>query len=161
MLTHYILITSLCRLSPQFLGHNLSTFLVYIWARIFEGTDVNVMDLFVTKSELLPWFFCLQTLILEGELPVADFLGIVVGHLYHYLSKRKLLGTFNPLILRSTSPSLPPNPLPLSHLTLTPPSLPPYLTLTPPSLVAPAFIKDMFNSENLRTIYAKFAEDFE
>ena len=125
MLTHYILITSLCRLSPQFLGHNLSTFLVYIWARIFEGTDVNVMDLFVTKSELLPWFFCLQTLILEGELPVADFLGIVVGHLYHYLSKRKLLGTFNPLILRSTSPSL-----------LTPPSLPPYLTLsrTSPSL---------------------------
>lgn len=30
-------------LSPKFLGHNLSTFLVYIWARIFEGTDVNVM----------------------------------------------------------------------------------------------------------------------
>lgn len=34
---------TLTGLSPKFLGHNLSTFLVYIWARIFEGTDVNVM----------------------------------------------------------------------------------------------------------------------
>lgn len=65
--------------------------MVYIWARIFEGTDVNVMDLFVLKSELLPWFFCAQTYLLEGELPFADFLGIVVGHLYHYLTQQKIL----------------------------------------------------------------------
>jgi Derlin-2/3 len=78
-------------LSPKFLGHNLSTYLVYIWARTFEGTDVNVMDLFLLRAELLPWFFCLQTLVLEGEIPFADLLGIVVGHLYHYLSKAKIL----------------------------------------------------------------------
>lgn len=78
-------------ISPKFLGHNLSTFLVYIWARIFEGTDVNVMDLLVIKAELLPWFFCVQTLVLEGELPFADLLGIVVGHLYHYVSQKKIL----------------------------------------------------------------------
>jgi len=78
-------------ISPKFLGHNLSTFLVYIWARIFEGTDVNVMDLLVIKAELLPWFFCVQTLVLEGELPFADLLGIVVGHLYHYFSQKKVL----------------------------------------------------------------------
>jgi len=78
-------------LSPKFLGHNLSTYLVYIWARIFEGTDVNVMDLFFLKAELLPWFFSAQTAILEGELPFADLLGIVVGHLYHYLTKQKYL----------------------------------------------------------------------
>jgi Derlin-2/3 len=78
-------------LSTKFLGHNLSTYLVYIWARVFEGTDVNVMDLFVLKAELLPWFFCAQTMILEGELPFADILGIVVGHLYHYLTQQKIL----------------------------------------------------------------------
>ena len=82
---------SILGLSTKFLGHNLSTYLVYIWARLFEGTDVNVMDLFLLRAEVLPWFFCAQTLVLEGESPFADLLGIVVGHLYHYLKKRKLL----------------------------------------------------------------------
>ena len=80
-------------LSPKFLGHNLSTFLVYIWARVFEGTDVNVMDLFNLKAEYLPWFFCLQTAVLEGEMPFADILGIVVGHLYQYLTQQRILTT--------------------------------------------------------------------
>lgn len=82
---------SILGLSTKFLGHNLSTYLVYIWARLFEGTDVNVMDLFLLRAEVLPWFFCAQTFILEGEVPFADLLGIVVGHLYHYLKKRNLL----------------------------------------------------------------------
>ena len=77
--------------SSKFLGHNLSTFLVYIWARVFEGTEVNVMDLFLLKAELLPWFFCAQTLVLEGEIPFADIMGIVVGHFYHYLSQKKIV----------------------------------------------------------------------
>lgn len=86
-------------LSPKFLGHNLSTFLVYIWARVFEGTDVNVMDLFNLKAEYLPWFFCLQTAVLEGEMPFADILGIVVGHLYQYLTQQRILTT--PSIVRN------------------------------------------------------------
>ena len=45
---------ALLGLSPSYLGHNLSTYLVYIWARVFEGTDVNVMDLFVLRAEMLP-----------------------------------------------------------------------------------------------------------
>jgi Derlin-2/3 len=82
---------SLLGLSGKFLGHNLSTYLVYIWARVFEGTDVNVMDLFLLKAELLPWFFCAQTYILEGEVPFADLLGIAVGHIYHYVSQKKII----------------------------------------------------------------------
>lgn len=82
---------SLLGLSPKFLGHNLSTFLVYIWARVFEGTDVNVMDLFNLKAEYLPWFFCLQTAVLESEIPFADILGIVVGHFYQYLHGQGML----------------------------------------------------------------------
>jgi Derlin-2/3 len=89
--TALLALYSVLGLSTKFLGHNLSTYLVYIWARLFEGTDVNVMDLFLLKAEVLPWFFCAQTFILEGEVPFADLLGIVVGHLYHVLSKRKML----------------------------------------------------------------------
>jgi Derlin-2/3 len=75
---------SILKLSPKFLGHNLSTFLVYIWSRYHEGLEVNMFELFNTKAELLPWFFLAQTFLLEGELPVLDFLGIVFGHIYHH-----------------------------------------------------------------------------
>ena len=47
-------------LSPRFLGHNLSTFLVYVWSRYHEGLDVNMFELFNTRAELLPWFFLAQ-----------------------------------------------------------------------------------------------------
>ena len=35
---------------PQNLGHNLACFLVYVWARTFEGHDVNFMDMFTIRS---------------------------------------------------------------------------------------------------------------
>jgi Derlin-2/3 len=72
------------KLSPKFLGHNLSTFLVYIWSRYHEGVEVSMFDLFTTRAELLPWFFLGQTFLLEGEIPILDFLGIVFGHIYHH-----------------------------------------------------------------------------
>lgn len=81
----------LLNLSPRFLGHNLSTFLVYIWARYHEGLEVNLFELFNTRAELLPWFFLAQTFLLEGEPPVLDFLGICFGHLYHYCKTVGLL----------------------------------------------------------------------
>lgn len=88
-------------ISTRFLGHNLSTFLVYIWAKLYEGLDVNMMDIFIIRAELLPWFFCLQSLLLEGEIPFADFLGIGVGHLYYYLKNKKIIQEFTPQILKN------------------------------------------------------------
>ena len=72
------------KLSPKFLGHNLSTFLVYIWSRYHEGVEVSMFELFNTRAEMLPWFFLGQTFLLEGEIPILDFLGIVFGHIYHH-----------------------------------------------------------------------------
>jgi Derlin-2/3 len=72
-------------ISPRFLGHNLSTFLVYIWSRYHEGLEVNMFEMFNTRAEMLPWFFLAQTFLLEGEFPILDLLGIVFGHVYHYL----------------------------------------------------------------------------
>lgn len=75
-------------LPTRFLGHNLSTYLVYIWSKIFEGQDVNLMDLFTLKAEYLPWFFAAQTLLLEGEIPLMDVLGIGIGYVYHIVKDR-------------------------------------------------------------------------
>ncbi|CAJ1946274.1 unnamed protein product [Cylindrotheca closterium] len=79
------------KLNPKFLGHNLSTFLVYIWSRYHEGLEVSMFDLFTTRAELLPWFFLAQTFLLEGEPPMLDFLGIVFGHVYHHCKTVGLL----------------------------------------------------------------------
>jgi Derlin-2/3 len=84
-----VLLYSFAGISTMFLGHNLATYLVYIWSREFEGMDVNFMDICTLKSESLPWFFCLQSLLLEQEIPIADLIGIVVGHLYWYLKQKK------------------------------------------------------------------------
>lgn len=51
---------SVMGLSPRFLGHNLSTFLVYVWSRYHEGLEVNMFELFNTRAEMLPWFFLAQ-----------------------------------------------------------------------------------------------------
>lgn len=82
---------TLAGIPMTFLGHNLATYLVYIWSRVFEGQDVNFMDMITLKAEYLPWFFSLQTMLLEQELPLADLLGIVVGHCYYYCKQKKLL----------------------------------------------------------------------
>lgn len=81
----------LLKLSPGFLGHNLSTFFVYIWSRYHEGIQVSMFDLFTTRAEMLPWFFLAQTFLLEGEPPVLDFLGIVFGHIYHHCKTSAIL----------------------------------------------------------------------
>jgi Derlin-2/3 len=73
------------KLSPRFLGHNLGSYLVYIWSRYHEGMEVNLFELFMVKAELLPWFFVAQTALLEGEVPTLDILGILFGFIYYYL----------------------------------------------------------------------------
>jgi Derlin-2/3 len=98
---------SMLGISPRFLGHNLSTFLVYIWSRYHEGMEVNVMELFNARAETLPWFFLAQTAILEGELPLLDVLGIVFGHIYHHAKVSKMLVTPRALINWYNDPNHP------------------------------------------------------
>ena len=74
-------------ISSSYLGHNLGSYLIYLWSRIYEGTSVNMMELFYIQAELIPWFFCLQSLVLEGEFPLSDLLGIAIGHIFQYIQK--------------------------------------------------------------------------
>jgi Derlin-2/3 len=83
--TSMVLGYTFLKIPPRFLGHNLSTFLVYVWSRYHEGLEVNMFEMFNTRAEMLPWFFLAQTFLLEGEVPMLDILGIVFGHVYHYL----------------------------------------------------------------------------
>ena len=76
---------SFLKIPPTFLGHNLSTFLVYVWSRYHEGMEVNMFELFTTRAEMLPWLFLAQTFLLEGVFPTLDLLGILFGHIYHHL----------------------------------------------------------------------------
>ena len=48
------------KLNARFLGHNISTFLTYIWSRMYEGVDVGVFDFIHIKAEVLPWFMLAQ-----------------------------------------------------------------------------------------------------
>jgi len=80
---------ALLSFDTRHLGHNLSTFFVYVWARTYEGQDVRIFEILDMKAELLPWFFVAQTMVLEGALPFTDLLGIAIGHLYHYLKIKK------------------------------------------------------------------------
>jgi len=91
--TSMIMGYSLLGISPRFLGHNVSTFLVYVWARYHEGMEVNLMELFNTRAELLPWFFVAQTALLEGEVPILDLLGILFGHIYYHCKSTNILKT--------------------------------------------------------------------
>lgn len=94
---------SLIGLNSRFLGHNLSCFLVYIWARTYEGQEVNVLEFFNIKAELLPWFFAAQTYLLEHELPIHDLLGIAIGHLFVWTRQRDILRAPSWLIEAFTS----------------------------------------------------------
>jgi len=98
---------SLLGISPRFLGHNLSTFLVYIWSRYHEGMEVNVMELFNARAETLPWFFLAQTALLEGELPLLDMLGIAFGHIYHHAKVSKMLVTPRAIVKWYNDPTHP------------------------------------------------------
>ena len=69
-------------LSIPFLGHNLCAYFVYIWSRIFEGIPINLMGLLTVPAEILPWLFCLQSVLIDGYFPWTDLLGIGSGHLY-------------------------------------------------------------------------------
>lgn len=51
------------------------------------------MELFNLKAEYLPWFFLLQTFLLEGQLPTLDLLGIIFGHIYYHWSMEGVIKT--------------------------------------------------------------------
>eukprot|EP00923_Selenidium_pygospionis_P060208 GHVN01105993.1.p1 GENE.GHVN01105993.1~~GHVN01105993.1.p1 ORF type:complete len:502 (+),score=128.74 GHVN01105993.1:1627-3132(+) len=72
----------------ELLGHHLASFLVYVWSRLNEGSEVNYLDLFNVKAEHLPWLFLFQSWMTDGDVAVLDVGGIALGWLYMALKSK-------------------------------------------------------------------------
>lgn len=93
-----ILIGPLLRIN--FMGSALSFMIVYIWARRNPYINMNFLGVFNFGAAYLPWFLLGFSFLLSNNLPINDFLGIVLGHIYYFLedvypkaTNRRLLRT--------------------------------------------------------------------
>ncbi|KAG8376077.1 hypothetical protein BUALT_Bualt09G0026000 [Buddleja alternifolia] len=68
-----------------FLGISLVFMLLYVWSREFPNANINIYGLVSLKAFYLPWaMLCLD--VIFGSPIVPDFLGIIAGHLYYFLT---------------------------------------------------------------------------
>ncbi len=82
--------TCLICLSPlvsmPFLGHPLSSTLVYIWARRNPDTRLSFLGLLVFTAPYLPWVLMGFSLVVHGMIPKDEIMGVVIGHVWYYFS---------------------------------------------------------------------------
>eukprot|EP00250_Pteridium_aquilinum_P008351 c17877_g1_i1 orf=606-1334(-) len=68
-----------------FMGLPLVFMLLYLWSREFASARVNIMGLFTVQGFYLPWVMLLLNVIFGAPL-LPDLMGIVVGHVYYFLT---------------------------------------------------------------------------
>jgi Derlin-2/3 len=82
--------TSLLLLSPfvsmPFLGHPLSSTLVYIWSRRNPDALMSFLGLLVFRAPYLPWVLMGVSFVLHGTVPRDEFMGIVIGHVWYFFN---------------------------------------------------------------------------
>jgi Derlin-2/3 len=83
----YATVCLIC-LSPlvwmPFLGHPLSSTLVYIWSRRNPDTRLSFLGLLVFTAPYLPWVLMGFSLILHGTVPKYEIMGVVIGHVWYF-----------------------------------------------------------------------------
>jgi Derlin-2/3 len=82
--------TCLICLSPlvsmPFLGHPLSSTLVYIWSRRNPDTRLSFLGLLVFTAPYLPWVLMGFSLVVHGTVPKDEIMGVVIGHVWYFFS---------------------------------------------------------------------------
>lgn len=82
--------TCLILLSPlvnmPFLGHPLSSTLVYIWSRRNPDTQLSFLGLMVFSAPWLPWVLMAFSLVVHGNVPKDEIMGVVIGHVWYFFS---------------------------------------------------------------------------
>lgn len=82
--------TCLICLSPlvsmPFLGHPLSSTLVYIWSRRNPDTRLSFLGLLVFTAPYLPWVLMGFSLVVHGTIPKDEIMGVVIGHVWYFFS---------------------------------------------------------------------------
>lgn len=68
-----------------FLGPSLVFMLLYVWSREFPTSTVSIMGLVNLQGFWLPWAMLLVNTIF-GMPIMSDLLGIIVGHVYYFLT---------------------------------------------------------------------------
>ena len=68
-----------------FLGSPLTFMMVYVWCRKNPSAVMTFLGVFAFRAPLMPWVLFLFSLLVTGTVPMNDFLGIMVGHLYLFL----------------------------------------------------------------------------
>jgi Derlin-2/3 len=69
-----------------FLGHPLSSTLVYIWSRRNPDTRLSFLGLLVFTAPYLPWVLMGFSLVLHGTIPKDEIMGVVIGHVWYFFS---------------------------------------------------------------------------
>ncbi|QSZ30783.1 hypothetical protein DSL72_000341 [Monilinia vaccinii-corymbosi] len=72
--------------SMPFLGHPLSSTLVYIWSRRNPDTQLSFLGLLVFTAPYLPWVLMGFSLVLHGTVPKDEMMGVVIGHIWYFFS---------------------------------------------------------------------------
>lgn len=81
---------SLIALSPivsmPFLGHPLSSTLVYIWSRRNPDAQLSFLGLLVFSAPYLPWVLMGFSLFMHGTIPRDEMMGVVIGHVWYFFT---------------------------------------------------------------------------
>eukprot|EP01025_Chloroclados_australasicus_P055570 TRINITY_DN6759_c0_g5_i1.p1 TRINITY_DN6759_c0_g5~~TRINITY_DN6759_c0_g5_i1.p1 ORF type:complete len:307 (-),score=14.44 TRINITY_DN6759_c0_g5_i1:435-1256(-) len=59
---------------------------IYLWSRNFPNEVMSLYGVVRIRSFYLPFAFAGMSLLFTGEIPVQDIIGIVVGHLFYFLT---------------------------------------------------------------------------
>lgn len=82
--------TCLIALSPlvsiPFLGHPLSSTLVYIWSRRNPDTRLSLFGLVAFSAPYLPWVLMGFSLVMHGNVPKDEIMGVVIGHVWYFFT---------------------------------------------------------------------------
>ncbi|KAI0117609.1 derlin-2 [Hypoxylon sp. NC0597] len=72
--------------SMPFLGHPLSSTLVYIWSRRNPNTRLSFLGLLVFTAPYLPWVLMGFSLVMHGTVPKDEIMGVVIGHIWYFFT---------------------------------------------------------------------------
>jgi hypothetical protein len=60
--------------------------IVYVWSRRNAQVMMNFLGVFNFYAPVMPWVLLGFTVLLSGQIPTTDLLGIAAGHIYFYFS---------------------------------------------------------------------------
>jgi len=72
-------------LELRILGESLILAIVYVWSRKNPNNQMNLMGMFNFESIYFPWVLIGFRLLMGGS-PMAELMGVLVGHIFYFLN---------------------------------------------------------------------------